>query len=64
MRTVMNVGYYLVGGVMVLLLLLLAVIAFYAIFINPRVHAATDYKSSRYLATPPPPLEQPLILKL
>lgn len=60
----MNVGYYLVGGVMVLLLLLLAVIAFYAIFINPRVHAATDYKSSRYLATPPPPLEQPLILKI
>lgn len=60
----MNVGYYLVGGVVALLLLFLAVIAFYAIFINPRVHAATDYRSSRYLATPPPPLKQPLTLKI
>lgn len=63
-RTVMRMGVGCFGVVVLFFLSLFLVVVFSATVINPRTPAPTDFASSVYLQTPPPPLDVPLTLKI
>ena len=46
------------------LVLVTCIISFSALVLNPRIGAPTDYESSACLASPPPPLSEPITLKI
>lgn len=64
MRTFFSMGSYFFYGMLLVCLGMVMAILFSALVINPHTEAATDYASSPYLISPPPPLETPVNLKI
>ncbi len=46
------------------MVIMAVIIAFSAIILNPRIGAPTDCEASLFLKTPPPPLSEPITLKI